>query len=136
MNEYKVKETKGKCMWVKLSRLFFNGNTGYAQFFQPQIVKMFKVFIKEAYLRLFIGGWSCIKIPDSQKDNVVLPITCFSINHFAQLSIHHLWKLEETQTGIKIAGKISITSDMQMTPPLWQKVKGTKKPLDESESGE
>ena len=31
--------------------------------------------------------------------------------------------LEETQTGIKIAGKISITSDMQMTPPLWQKVK-------------
>ena len=33
-------------------------------------------------------------------------------------------------------GGILITSDMQMTPPLWQKVKGTKKPLDESESGE
>ena len=31
--------------------------------------------------------------------------------------------LEETQAGIKIAGEISITSDMQMTPPLWQKVK-------------
>ena len=30
--------------------------------------------------------------------------------------------LEETQAGIKIAGKISITSDMQMTPPLCQKV--------------
>ena len=29
--------------------------------------------------------------------------------------------LEETQAGIK--GEISITSDMQMTPPLWQKVK-------------
>ena len=27
------------------------------------------------------------------------------------------------ETGIKIAGEISITSDMQMTPPLWQKVK-------------
>ena len=27
--------------------------------------------------------------------------------------------LEETQAGIKIARKISITSDMQMTPPLW-----------------
>ena len=25
--------------------------------------------------------------------------------------------------GIKIVVKISITSDMQMTPPLWQKVK-------------
>ena len=31
--------------------------------------------------------------------------------------------LEEAQAGIKIAGEISITSDMQMTPPLWHKVK-------------
>ena len=31
--------------------------------------------------------------------------------------------LEETQAGIKIAREISITSDMQMIPPLWQKVK-------------
>ena len=31
--------------------------------------------------------------------------------------------LEEAQAGIKIAGRILITSDMQMTPPLWQKVK-------------
>ena len=31
--------------------------------------------------------------------------------------------LEEAQAGIKIVGKISITSDMQMTPPLWQKEK-------------
>ena len=31
--------------------------------------------------------------------------------------------LEETQTGIKIAGEISITSDMQIIPPLWQEVK-------------
>ena len=31
--------------------------------------------------------------------------------------------LEEGQAGIKIVGEISITSAMQMTPPLWQKVK-------------
>ena len=31
--------------------------------------------------------------------------------------------LEEAEGGIKIAGRVSITSDMQMTPPLWQKVK-------------
>ena len=31
--------------------------------------------------------------------------------------------LEEAQAEIKIAGEIPITSDMQMTPPLWQKVK-------------
>ena len=31
--------------------------------------------------------------------------------------------VNEAQAGIEIAGRKSITSDMQMTPPLWQKVK-------------
>ena len=31
--------------------------------------------------------------------------------------------LQEAQAGIKTVGEISITSDMQITPPLWQKVK-------------
>ena len=31
--------------------------------------------------------------------------------------------LEEAQAGIKIAGRNINTSDMQMIPPLWQKVK-------------
>ena len=31
----------------------------------------------------------------------------------------------------RLPGEISIASHMQMTPPLWQKVRGTKKPLDE-----
>ena len=31
--------------------------------------------------------------------------------------------LDEAQAGIKIAGRISITPDMQVTPPLWQKGK-------------
>ena len=31
--------------------------------------------------------------------------------------------LEEAQAGIKIAWRNTITSDMHMTPPLWQKVK-------------
>ena len=31
--------------------------------------------------------------------------------------------VDEAQAGIKIAGEISITSDMQMTPPLWKKEK-------------
>ena len=33
-------------------------------------------------------------------------------------------------------GEMSITSDMQMTPHLWQKGRRTKEPLDESERGE
>ena len=31
--------------------------------------------------------------------------------------------LEETQLESRLPGEISIISDMQMTPPLWQKVK-------------
>ena len=31
--------------------------------------------------------------------------------------------LDEAQAGIKIAGRNTNNSDMQMTPPLWQKVK-------------
>ena len=31
--------------------------------------------------------------------------------------------LDETQAGIKIARRNSVTSDMQMTPHLWKKVK-------------
>ena len=32
-------------------------------------------------------------------------------------------RLDESQAGIKVAGRISITSDMQIIPPLWQKAK-------------
>ena len=31
--------------------------------------------------------------------------------------------LGETQAGIRFPEEISVTSDMQITPPLWQKVK-------------
>ena len=36
----------------------------------------------------------------------------------------------------RLTGEILITSDTQMIPPLWQKAKKTKEPLDESERGE
>ena len=43
----------------------------------------------------------------------------------------HFYKLES-----RLLGEISITSDMQMTPPYGRKWRGTKEPLDESERGE
>ena len=36
----------------------------------------------------------------------------------------------------RLPGEISITSDMQMIPPLWQEAKKIKEPLDEIERGE
>ena len=37
---------------------------------------------------------------------------------------------------LRLPGEISTTSDMQITPPLWQKPRGTKAPLDEGERGQ
>ena len=36
----------------------------------------------------------------------------------------------------RFPGGISTTSDMQVTPPWWQKAKRTKEPLDNGERGE
>jgi len=36
----------------------------------------------------------------------------------------------------RLLGEVSIPSDMQMTPPLWQKVKRNQGVLDEGERGE
>ena len=44
-----------------------------------------------------------------------------------------VWVKHKLESGLP--GEISITSDMQMTAPLWQKT-NTKEPLDESERGE
>ena len=44
------------------------------------------------------------------------------------------WKKHKLES--RLLGEILITSDMQMTPPLCRKWRGTKGPLDESERGE
>ena len=51
---------------------------------------------------------------------------CILSPHLFNLYVEYIMRnagLEEAQAGIKIARKISLSSDMQMTPPLWQKVK-------------
>ena len=44
------------------------------------------------------------------------------------------WMKHKLQS--RLLGEISTASDMQMIPPLWQKARGTKDPLDETERGE
>ena len=41
------------------------------------------------------------------------------------------WKKHKLES--RLLGEISITSDMQILPPLWQKERGTKEPLHKSE---
>ena len=45
-------------------------------------------------------------------------------------------RLDKQKLESRLPGEISITSDMQMTLPLWQKAKKTSRALDESERGE
>jgi len=42
---------------------------------------------------------------------------------YMQSTSYKTFRLHEAQIGIKILGDLSIASDMQMTPPLWQKEK-------------
>ena len=49
----------------------------------------------------------------------VLPVLLFNL--YAEYNMQSAG-LDESQAGIKVAGR-NTTSDMQMTPPLWQKVK-------------
>ena len=44
------------------------------------------------------------------------------------------WKKHKLES--RLLGEISITSEMQMTPPYGRKWRGTKKPLDEDKRGE
>ena len=49
------------------------------------------------------------------------------------------WKMPnwmQHKLDLRLPGEISITWDMQMTPPLWQKHKGAKEPLNKDERGE
>ena len=44
------------------------------------------------------------------------------------------WRKHKLES--RFSGEISITSDIQMTPLLWQRRRGAKQPLDEGERGE
>ena len=48
--------------------------------------------------------------------------------HPAYLNLHAEYIMrnagqDESQAGVKLLGEISVTSSIQMTPPLWQKIK-------------
>ena len=75
---------------------------------------------QEATVRTGYGTADWFQIGKGARQGCILSPCLF--NFYAEY-IMRKSGLEEAQTGIKITGRISITSDMQMTPPLWQKVK-------------
>ena len=75
---------------------------------------------KEATFRTGHGTTGWFQIRKGIHQGCILSPCLF--NFYAEYIMRNAG-LEEAQAGIKITRKISITLDMQMTPPLWQKVK-------------
>ena len=75
---------------------------------------------QEDTVRTGHGTSDCFQIGKGVHQGCLLSPCLF--NFYAEYIIQNA-ALDEAQAGIKIAREKSITSHMQMTPPLWQKVK-------------
>ena len=88
---------------------------------------------QEATVRTGHGTTNWFQIGKGVRQGCILSPCLF--NFYAENIMRTLgWKKHKLES--RLPAEISITSDMQMTPPLWQKAKRTKEPLDESERGE
>ena len=79
---------------------------------------------QEAAVRTGHGTTDWFQIGKGVRQGCILSPCLF--NFYAKYIMRNAG-LEETQAESRLLGEISITSDMQMTPPLWQKVKRNSK---------
>ena len=100
---------------------------------RPPYLPLEKFVGQEATVRTGHGTTDWFQIGEGVRQACILSPCLFKL--YAEYIMQNA-RLGEAQAGIKMPGEISITSDMQMTPHLWQKVRRTKEPLDESERGE
>ena len=70
---------------------------------------------QEATVRTGHGTTDWFQIGKGVHQGCILPPCLFNL--YAEYMMRNA-QLDEAQAGIKIAGEISIISDMQMTPPL------------------
>ena len=75
---------------------------------------------QEATVRNGHGTTDWFQIGKEARQGCIL--SPFLFNLYAEYIMRNAG-LEEAQLESRLPGEISITSDMQMTPPLWQKVK-------------
>ena len=93
---------------------------------------------QEATVRTGHGITDWFQIGKGVRQGCILLLCLFNL--YAEYIMRNTG-LEEAQAGIKMLGEISVTSDMQMTPSLWQKAKRNyeelkKEPLGEGRRGE
>ena len=76
--------------------------------------------VKKQQLELYMEQWTGSKL-GKEYIKAVYCSPCL-LNLYAEYNMRNAG-LDEAQAGIKITRRNTVTSDMQMTPPLWQKVK-------------
>ena len=76
--------------------------------------------VQEATVRTGHGTTDWFQIGEGVCQVCILSLCLFNL--YAEYIMRNAGQ-DEAQARIKILGEISITSDMQMTPPLWKKVK-------------
>ena len=85
--------------------------------------------VRRQQVELDMGQWTGSKLGTSTSSRVYI-VTLLYLTYMQSTScIMPGWIQHKLES--RLPGEISITSDMQMTPPLWQKVKRNKEPLDE-----
>ena len=75
---------------------------------------------QEATVRTGHGTTDWFQIGEGEHQGCILSPCLF--NFYAEYSMRNT-VLDEAQAESRLPGEISITSDIQMTPPLWQKAK-------------
>ena len=75
---------------------------------------------QEATVRTGHGTTDWFQIGKGVRQGYILSPCLFNL--YAEYIMRNA-QLDEAQMESRLPGEISITSDMQMTPPLWQKVK-------------
>ena len=86
---------------------------------------------QEATVRTGHGTTDCFQIGKGVHQGCILSPCLF--NFYTSWETLD-WKKHKLES--RLPGEISITSDMQMTPPYGRKLRRTKEPFDESERGE
>ena len=76
--------------------------------------------VKKQQLELDVEQWTCFVIGKGVHQGCVLSPRLFNL--YAE---YIMWNagLDKAQTGIKMLGEISVSSDVQIIPLLWQKPK-------------
>ena len=72
---------------------------------------------QEATVRTRHGTMDCFKIRKGMCQGCILSPCLFNL--YEEYIMQNAG-LDEAQTGIRLPGEISVTSDMQMTTPIWQ----------------